>query len=275
MIELLYVATGMLVGGLAVELTKGQGRRALEETKRELGSKLEAMQAAMRRLEQPGVNRVAVSARPQHGEEVERMGRESLEGLHRILADTQGLVGMQRAVGHKLGELQMAVARLEGRSDEAATRPPGTACYEPAPTASVRPAQPSPEHAAAPDLSARMAQLWNDLPWPSHSDEGIRRLGAELGLQIAGPFKSRYWLLYGGGGDPLFLLPALGKDVSLFGDGFFEMPKRGNAHQLRSPALVQLRPGARLQDELARLRDPDSGLTLNQVFPDVRGGHVE
>lgn len=279
MIEILYVALGMLVGGLAVELVKRQGRQELEEVKRELLTKLESIQASTKRLEQPGVNRVAVNARPQQGDEVERLIRESLAGVQQLLRDVQLLNGRQTTAVHKLEDLQAALSLLASsplRSNEAPAKPAATSSYEAAPAAPARPAMPPADRAMPAELCARMTSLWNELPWPNHSDEGIRRLSSQLGLRIDGPLKHRYWLLHaGGGGEPLFLLPSLGKDVSFFPDGFFEMPKAGNANQVRSPALVQLRPGELLEDELARLRDPDSGLGLAQVFPEFRRGHVE
>lgn len=280
MMELLYAAAGALAGGVVVELVKRQGRRELDDAKRELLAKLEAMQGVVRGVAQQTAttSRAAIHARPRHGDEVDGMCRESLEGVQQLLQDAQAIIKTQTSVGHKLGELQVALhalARPEPRSNQAQTRAPSTSFHEAPPVPAARPALPPEDRAAAPELSARMTLLWNELPWPSQSDEGIRRLGLELGMQIAGPFKHRYWLLHGGGNEPFFLLPALGKDVSLFADGFFELPAAGNANQLRRPAQVQLRPGAQLQDELARLRDPDSGITLQQVFPEFRGGHVE
>lgn len=278
MIELLYVASGMLVGGLAVELVKRQGRQELDEVRRELLTKLESIQESTKRLEQLGVNRVAVNARPQ-GDGLDGVSRESLAGVQQLLKDVQALNGKQATAVHKLEDLQAALSSLASsppRSNEAPAKPPATSWSEAAPAAPARPAPPPADRALHEELCARMTSRWNELPWPSHSYEGIQRLGSELGLRIKGPLKHRYWLLQAGGGsEPLFLLPALGKDVSFFPDGFFEMPHAGNANQVRSPALVRLRPGGILEEDLARLGDADSGVNLRQVFPEFQRGHVE
>jgi hypothetical protein len=294
MMALLYAAAGMLAGALLFQLLGRPGREertSLRDQLLTLHGKLETLDGRLRALNQPGA-RGAPAMRAQPGEEAGR-ARQELERLDELGRKLEELAKKQTTAVHKLEEVQLALhARWPQERREQldpGPRPPSSSSprLEPEPERSATMAAVATAAAAAaaaqaprlagepPDAVARLVSLWNNLPWPQHAGEALQRFRAELGsYQLAGPFKHRYWLLHGAASERLFLLPVLGKDVSLFGDGFFEMPTAGNTRRMRTPAEVCLREDTPLGEALARLTG-DSNITPNDIFSPLTRGHLE
>lgn len=279
MMALLYAAAGMLAGALFFQLLARPGRQewaSLTDRMQAVQDQLASIAAQLRTPHQPAA-RAAAGGRGQLGNDAERLRAELERFAEPCRQRLEELYKVQATAVRKLEELQGELNALGARARAGQPGPPPPAApplAEPTPVWPVGAAA-APLPASPPEPVARLVSLWNQLPWPQQGGEALLRFRAELaGYQLAGPFKQRYWLLHGDASERLFLLPALGKDVSHFGDGFFELPVTGNTHRMRTPAEVSLREAAPLDEQLARLTS-DSNITPNDIFSPVTRGHLE
>jgi hypothetical protein len=107
-------------------------------------------------------------------------------------------------------------------------------------------------------ISAHLVELWNRRDWrPAGRLEARRALAAELqpsGWKLSEPLAELYLLVYRGPLAPMFLLPFLGIDVTLFEPALFDGPEVGAANRLVEPAEVRFREQTTtIEQELAKL----------------------
>jgi hypothetical protein len=121
----------------------------------------------------------------------------------------------------------------------------------------------------------QFVQEWNE-EFPKRGLEPFRRM-LPPGWQVSSELKHLYFLVYRDSpehrGQPMHLLPFLGKDVSLFTIDFFDGPTTGAAEQLLETAKVSFREqNTTPQQELDKLMHPN--ISLAQVLSLSEKGQI-
>jgi hypothetical protein len=199
--------------------------------------------------------------------------------LHELRTRIEELHKLQRAATDRFDELQRLQRAATDRFDhgfEHLARELRTIASQLRPGREVEPSRVpamtgAPEHARDPlppaagemprELSMpELVARWNALDWTGGSPEGPRALGRDLPAdwRLSEAIRFKYVLLHratsASPGGPMYLLPCLGKSMSLFNDDFFDGPDAGVAEQLIDAAEVEFHERhTTIEQELAKL----------------------
>lgn len=293
--ELVYTAAGILVGALVVvfflKRRTGDIHRssapATAHDVQQLGKKIDeyANRPIVRPLAQV---REAAPPDPTRTDASERAIMPQLEALEALVTELQKV---QRTTVNKLNDVhELLIKKIDAPTPRAvAGHPPdprvtfasgGGPASSAHASVSGRPALASTSTAPVESSIGPLVARWNNISWPYSSSDGIKKLKADLhnlrgGWQLSPPFNHRYWLVHSLEQAPMYLFPALGKDVSFFTDGFFELPQSGDTQELIEAAEVRLKEErADLAEEVAKLMHDASPYAPADVFAVVKRGRV-
>ncbi|HEU4731309.1 MAG TPA: hypothetical protein VFT22_25620 [Kofleriaceae bacterium] len=262
MSEAVIMAVGLVLGVVAALVARGAGDRTRG---RRTTDALPGALPGSRDVVERGLGEIAAQVKKLEAQ-LRSLGMKLDDRFTHLLAEVQ-----QRPAAPVVVERSLPVVRIAGGhpDDRAAVAPAARGTASQPPIAPAR--EPDEPVGAPPPLAPGEAQtadaaalpewfvaLWNRRDWrPASRPEARRAFVLDLrdsGWKISEPLVELYLLAYREPGGPMFLLPFLHIDATLFEPELFELPASGAAGRLVWPAEVRFRDTTTTIDqELAKL----------------------